>query len=424
MSLPRLLRGIGAGAMSYDEHRKLHGDLPSPSGRATGRDSSLLSELARSGLRGRGGGGFPLATKLQAVRHANRDAVVVVNGCEGEPMSFKDRVLLESLPHLVIDGATCCARALGAGDIVITVDESSDRARDVLRRALRERPASPRGAPRLRVAAVPSGYVSGQESSIVNFLNHGPAKPLYIPPRITERGVDRRPTLMSNAETLAHVALIVRHGAAWFRELGPSDEPGSALLTLSGAVKHPGVFEIEPGSSLSSLLIAAGGLTESARAFLLGGYSGTWVGADAAAGLGLSRTLLKPFHASLGSGIVTVLPERACPVAETTRVASWMAQESAGQCGPCANGLPAIAGALEDVSEGAGGAGALRDIRRWTDLVRGRGACAHPDGTARFVTSALGVFAEEFDDHARHGRCDACDRPVVLLTPRHLAAVR
>ena len=142
--------------------------------------------------------------------------------------------------------------------------------------ALRERPGSVPGAARLRVAAVPSGYVTGQESAVVNFLNGGgPAKPLAPTPRITERGVNRRPTLMANAETLAHAAMIVRHGADWFRQLGPDDEPGSALVTLSGAVRHPGVFEIEHGSSLRSLIQAAGGLTGPARAVLIGGYAGT-----------------------------------------------------------------------------------------------------------------------------------------------------
>jgi NADH:ubiquinone oxidoreductase subunit F (NADH-binding) len=229
---------------------------------------------------------------------------------------------------------------------------------------------------------------------------------------------------MSNAETLAHVAMIARRGADWFRRLGPDDEPGSALVTLNGAVRHPGVFEIALGSSLRALLDAAGGLTAPARAVLLGGYAGTWVDARAAMSLALSRSSLRSAHASLGAGVIVVLPESACPVAETTRVASWLAQESAGQCGPCSNGLAAIAGALGDMSEGRGGAAALGDIRRWTELVRGRGACAHPDGTAHFVTSALGVFAAEFDDHARHGLCDACPRPPVLVTPSYLAAVR
>jgi NADH:ubiquinone oxidoreductase subunit F (NADH-binding) len=173
MTLPRLLRGVGTLAMSYNEHRDLHGDLPSLSGRATGVDLPLLSELASSGLRGRGGAGFPLTTKLEAVRRARRGAVVVVNGCEGEPMSIKDRVLLESLPHLVIDGAICCARELATRDIVIAIDESSIEAHDAIRRALRERPDLRRGALRIRIAAVPSGYVTGQESAIVNFLGGG-----------------------------------------------------------------------------------------------------------------------------------------------------------------------------------------------------------------------------------------------------------
>ena len=424
MSLPRLLSGIGAVAMPFARHRELHGELPSFSGVGNGVASPLLSELTRAGLRGRGGGGFPLATKLSAVHAAKGDAVVVVNGCEGEPMSYKDRVLVESLPHLVLDGAICCARALGSQEIVVAVDESAREALDTIRAAIRERSDLGRGAMHFRVVALPSGYVTGQESAVVNYLGGGPAKPLAPTPRITERGVNRRPTLMANAETLAHAAMIVRHGADWFRQLGPDDEPGSALVTLGGAVRHPGVFEIEHGSSLRSLIQAAGGLTGPARAVLIGGYAGTWVEAGAAMPLELSRSSLAATHATIGAGVLIVLPESACPVAETTRVATWLAEENAGQCGPCSNGLPAIAGALREMSEGLGGTSALQDIRRWTELVRGRGACAHPDGTAHFVTSALGVFAAEFDDHARHGPCEACDRPAVLSTPSSLAAAR
>jgi NADH:ubiquinone oxidoreductase subunit F (NADH-binding) len=350
--------------------------------------------------------------------------VVVVNGAEGEPLSVKDRMLLETVPHLVLDGAICCARLLGADEIVIAIDESFSEAIQTTARALRERPEFGRRSSPPRVVPVPSGYITGQESAIVNFINSGRAKPTSAVPRITERGVARRPTLMSNAETLAHVALIARHGAKWFRQLGPSEQPGSVLVTLSGAVRHPGVYEAESGSRLGSLLDGAGGLTETVRAYLFGGYAGGWVDVRAAASLRISQKSLGAFHLSLGAGIVAAFPRSACPVAEVTRVAAWMADQKAEQCGPCVNGLNAIAGALADVSEGVGGPSALRDIRHWAGLVVGRGACAHPDGAARFVTSALNVFAGEFEDHALHGPCDACQHRPVLITPRLAGAGR
>jgi NADH:ubiquinone oxidoreductase subunit F (NADH-binding) len=424
MSLPRLLLGAGAGMMDHATHRRVHGDLPADARRSrNGRSAPLFAELAHAGLRGRGGGAFPLAVKLEAVLRAKGRPVVVVNGAEGEPMSVKDGMLLEALPHLVLDGAYCLGDMLGTGDIVIALDQSMGEAHATIRRAVRERPEAGRRGGQPRIVSVPAGYVTGHETAVVNFVNRGIARPVTQPPRISERGIGRRPTLMSNAETLAHVALIARHGAEWFRQLGPADEPGSALVTLSGAVRAPGVYEIEYGSRLDALVRAAGGVREPVRAFLLGGYAGTWIDAERAAQVRLSRGGLRPFRASLGAGIIVALPRSACPVAEVTRVAGWMADQSAGQCGPCVNGLGSIADALADVSEGRAGGGAFSDIVRWSELVIGRGACAHPDGASAFVTSALRVFTAEFEDHARHGPCDACASRPVLITPRERSVV-
>jgi NADH:ubiquinone oxidoreductase subunit F (NADH-binding) len=425
VSLPRLLLGVGGETMSYDRHVSVHAHRPSGSGRsAPGLPSPLVGELTRSGLRGRGGASFPLATKLDAVARSKGTPVVVVNGSEGEPMSVKDRMLLESLPHLVLDGAFCLAETLDTSDIVIAIDASFREASDAMRLALQERPDVGRRSLQPRIATIPSGYVTGQESAIVNFVNNGIPRPVTQPPRISERGIARRPTLMSNAETLAHVALIARHGADWFREIGPEDEPGSLLVTLSGGVHAPGVYEIEYGSLLGSLVDAADGLAEPVRAFLFGGYAGTWVDGKAATTLRLSRSALRPLRATLGSGIIVALPQSACPVAEVTRVAGYMSDQSASQCGPCINGLASIADTLVEVCEGHAGRDAFGDLRRWSELVMGRGACGHPDGAARFVTSALSVFAQEFEDHARHGLCEACERHPVLITPKQQAAVQ
>jgi NADH:ubiquinone oxidoreductase subunit F (NADH-binding) len=410
--------------MPYERHVGIHGQRPSGTERsATGLPSPLVGELTRSGLRGRGGGSFPLVTKLEAVARAKGRPVVVVNAAEGEPMSVKDRMLLESLPHLVLDGALCLAEALSTTDIVIAIDETFHEASESVRLALDERPDVGRRMAEPRIVTIPFGYVTGQESAIVNFVNNGSARPVTQPPRISDRGIARRPTLMSNAETLAHVALIARHGADWYRQIGSEDEPGSLLVTLSGGIRAPGVYEIEYGSHLGSLIDAADGLAEPARAFLFGGYAGSWVDGAAATTLRLSRSSLQPVRATLGSGIIVALPQSACPVAEVARVAGYMSDQSAAQCGPCVNGLGSIADTLVDLCEGRARRDAFGDLRRWSELVIGRGACGHPDGAARFVTSALGVFTTEFEDHARHGPCEACRRRPVLVTPKQPAAV-
>jgi NADH:ubiquinone oxidoreductase subunit F (NADH-binding) len=417
-SLPRLLAGVaGSAPVTHDHHVAIHGPLPALTRRGHDSALALLNELERSGLRGRGGAGFPTATKVMAVAAARGRAIVVANGCEGEPFSAKDRLLLERVPHLVIDGALLAAYAVDANEVFIAVDEYATRAVRATDHALRERPDLNRGAPRARVITVPSGYVSGQEAALINFLGGGPAKPTITAAPIFERGLKGRPTLVNNVETLAQIALIARQGAKWFRSLGADEGPGSTLVTLSGAVRHPGVFEIETGGSIHSLLEAAGGATGELLAFLLGGYAGAWIPAEPGYGLRLNSADLRPFGASLGAGAIFALPSSACPVSEIAFAARWLAGQSAGQCGPCVNGLDAIANGLAQVRAGAAAEGALARSRRWAQLASGRRACAHPDGVARFIESATEVFAAELADHARHGPCRRCAQRPLLPTP-------
>jgi NADH:ubiquinone oxidoreductase subunit F (NADH-binding) len=411
-TLPRLLFGSPPdGQMSLNEHLGVHGPPPRP-GRSA--PSGLIDLVARSGLRGRGGAGFPTARKLEAVRAGRRSAVVVANGCEGEPASAKDRLLLSAVPHLVIDGAILCAGAVGAREVVVAVTDRHARA--AVERALAERGGTDRVA--IRVVQVPDGFVSGEETALLQFLGGGPAKPTFVPPRPFERGLDRRPTLVQNVETLAHVALIARHGPDWFRSIGGPEDPGSALVTLSGAVTAPGVYEIPSDAGLSALLDAAGGPTGPPRAVLIGGYFGSWVDARAIGeGLRLDAASLRRFGAQRGAGVVAVLGDSACGPAETARVLSYLAGQSAGQCGPCVNGLPAIAGMVGQLVAGTAPPNAGEHLRRWGSVLPGRGACHLPDGVVRFAASALSVFAAEFADHHRHGPCRACAARSLVLPP-------
>ena len=412
-ALPRILAGIpDHGAMDLDSHTAVHGPLPPDHKRRRRVESPLIGRIERARLGGRGGAGFPTATKLRAVWSARPPArgraIVVVNAAEGEPASLKDRTLCESLPHLVLDGGELAAQAVGADELIVCVCESASASIRAISAAIAERDRPGGARARARLVAVPSHYVAGQESALVNHLNGGPAKPTFTPPMIFEQGVRRRPTLVNNAETLAHIALIARHGSDWFRQLGTPAQPGSALITLSGPVAHPGVYEIEHGASLSSLIEAAGGTTAGVRGALLGGYAGSWIGKELMHGLALSNEHLAAHGASLGAGVVLLLSEDACPVAETARVARWLASESTGQCGPCVNGLDALAHTVEEIASGMAASRATQRIARLSSLVRRRGACGHPDGAVNFILSAFETFAPDFQDHARHGRCEAC----------------
>jgi NADH:ubiquinone oxidoreductase subunit F (NADH-binding) len=365
------------------------------------------------------------------VAGARGRAIVVVNGAEREPASLKDRTLMEMLPHLVLDGAILAARAVDGDEVIVCVSESARGSAQSMALAIGERERSPESMgderpPRLRLATVPAQFVAGEESALVNHLDGGPAKPTFTPPRPFERGVRRRPTLINNTETLAHVALIARHGAPWFRQLGTAAQSGSALVTLSGPVANPGVYEIEHGASLTSLIAAAGGTRARIRGALIGGYAGSWIGAERLHGVALSNEHLAPHGASLGAGVVVLLSEEACPVAETARVTRWLTRESAGQCGPCVHGLDSLATTIDDIALGTAPRRANLRIDRLASLVSRRGACGHPDGAVNFILSALECFAADFAEHARHGRCEACMRPpeLPLPAPARLATSR
>jgi len=394
-------------------HLAVQGQLPDLAATAPAQSIEVVD---RAGLRGRGGASFPASRKFGAVASRPGSKIVVANGTEGEPASKKDRVLLRELPHLVLDGAAIAAHAVGAGHAIIAVPEGHERTAQSLELALRERgEARRRVEPRFALVDVPERYLSGQESALVNLVSGGPGKPSFGT-RPFEHGVRHRPTLVQNVETLAHLALIARHGASWFRQLGTATDPGSTLVTLSGAISAPGVYEIEHGSPLTDLLDDAG-VTEDLTAVLVGGYFGSWLSATH-----IPRLLLSPRHlaehgASLGAGVIVALGSSACPVAETARIADYFAAQGAGQCAPCVNGLGAIADTVQQIATGTAARSARRDLDRWTSELPGRGACRHPDGAARFLASALRVFADDFRDHARRGRCERCSNAAVLPSP-------
>lgn len=397
--LPRLLTGLGAPGttMSLVEHETIHGPLPGISG------PELIEMVGRSGLRGRGGADFPTATKLQSVAKRRGGATLVVNGSETEPASFKDRLLLAQLPQLVLDGAVLAARAIGAREAIVKIGDGTPAVMRALEDAVAGRPGD---RVLFGIVAGPGGYVTGEETAVLNYLARGVPKPTFVPPRPYERGLRGRPTLVQNPETLCQLALIARFGSDWFRELGSNADPGSALVTISGAVMTPGVYEVAFGTPMTDLLAAAGGPSEPLQALLVGGYFGTWVKSSRALGLRLSREDLRSVGCALGSGVLIVLGESSCGLHESARVIDYLADQSAGQCGPCVHGLAAIADSVCALADGVAHPGELDRLLRWTTEIRGRGACHHPNGAARFVESALSVFADEVDLHRRQ-RCAA-----------------
>jgi NADH:ubiquinone oxidoreductase subunit F (NADH-binding) len=250
-------------------------------------------------------------------------------------------------------------------------------------------------------------FVSGQSSAVVAAINGARPVPTTAPPSVHARGVGGRPTLVQNVETLAQLALLARYGPDWFRGLGTRDEPGTRLVTVSGVVRSPGVYEVAGGSPLASVLDLAGGLSMPAQALLVGGYHGGWVPWNTAtANLPHSRTALAGYGADPGAGVVVALSAAQCGLRAGAEIAAYLAGQSAGQCGPCVNGLPAVAEHLARLAAGRAEPSAVRELHRVVGLVEGRGACHHPDGTARLVRSTLATFAAEVELH-QAGRCSA-----------------
>jgi len=376
------------------------------------RGAALIAEIDASGLAGRGGASFPSAIKLKSVAGGRRRPVVLANGAEGEPTSGKDRALLRTLPHLVLDGAVLAADAVGARNVVLALPGSARAERAAVDAALDERKRHGLDLHvAIRLAQVPARFVTGEETALVRYLNGGPAEPTFTPPRPFERGIGGAPTLVNNVETLAHFALVARFGGDWFRELGTHAEPGSALTTLSGAVQRPGVYEVALGMRFADVVDEAGGLTHDVSAFLIGGYFGSWLRADDALALRFLDADLRRHGASLGARAVIALPNETCAVGEVARVAQYLANESAGQCGPCVRGLDAVATAMARLASGE--ADERPQLKRWVSMIRGRGACRHPDGAIAFVASALDAFAAEVDLHLRYGRCSSTTRGVL-----------
>jgi NADH:ubiquinone oxidoreductase subunit F (NADH-binding) len=332
---------------------------------------------------------------MAAVAGRRGPAVLVANGTEGEPLSDKDRALMIGNPHLVLDGMAAAGAAVGASRLILAVEHNRADTVASIRRALTERG----DGSTVELVLTPSRYVVGQETALVRWIDAGDARPTFGG-RPYERGLDGRPTLVDNVETLAHIGLIARFGAEWFRALGPPDEPGSTLVTVSGGVHRPGVYEVPIGYPLADLLHHVE--AEPAAALLVGGYYGSWIGADQVGTARLSSSGLAALGAAPGSGVVVAVPADACALVEVASVAAWYAAHSAGQCGPCRFGLADIARALRGLADGDPAAEAA--ARRWTAMVKGRGACRFPDGAARFVESALDVLQAEVVDH-RSGRC-------------------
>jgi len=393
--LPRLLPP-DPGPQHLEAHLARHGYAPHVT-------SEFIRTVEASGLTGRGGAAFPVHRKLAVVAgQRGASKLVVANAAESEPASHKDKTLLQQSPHLVLDGLQLAAGAVGASQVCLYLHHPSK----AVETAIAERKAAGTDQHEILISLAPARFLAGQETALVNRIQGGPALPTYGFPRVAERGI-----LVQNAETLAHLALIARYGPGWFRAVGTENEPGTMLTTIHNPGSRPQVTELPIGVPLRAIVDAA-----STAAVLIGGYHGTWLPVTQLGGLTLDNLTLSRHGAALGAGVIAALPHGSCGLREAARVVRYLAAESAGQCGPCLNGLPRMAVAMAELAGRRPRQQTVDDITRWAAAVSGRGACHHPDGTVRFVGSALTTFAAELAHHANN-ECTATASQPFLPVP-------
>jgi NADH:ubiquinone oxidoreductase subunit F (NADH-binding) len=388
---PALLGGLGD-PPGLTAHRGRYGPLR----RTTAAD--VLDAAEAVALRGRGGAAFPFAVKLRTVLdQTRRRPVVVVNLSEGEPLSAKDHALAVVSPHLVLDGALGVARAIGTHIVHVVLPGERPGVLRSVRAALAERDDTSR----VRCHVASPRFVAGQEWAVLELVSGRENLPVTAWRPAAVAGVRGRPTLLSNAETWAQLGFLLQRGVAEYRRRGTVDEPGTTLLTVTAPGRPRVVRETAYGVPFTAIVPE---LASAAHAdfVLLGGFHGSWVRRDVLAREPVSVDGLRRAGAALGAGVVHLPPAGHCPVARTAEIVAHLAAESAGSCGPCRFGLPALAAATGRL---AASGTEQADVERLAGTVTRRGACAHPDGTARLVRSLLAVAGDEVAAHARGSCC-------------------
>lgn len=397
---PRLLRTANH-PESYVAYRDSGGYRPLADA------GSLLEEISTAAVVGRGGAAFPMAVKLTTVRKASlqgRDTVLVANGEEGEPASVKDRWLLRHRPHLVLDGLRLAALIIGARHAHVYVSDMA--AAESIRVALGEVGPDGLDGVTVSVCTVDAGYVAGEETAAVRAINGGPAKPTDKPPRPFEEGVGGLPTVVSNVETLSNLPYVQHHGAVGYREVGTEGSAGTFLATLTGGGRPPGLYEVPFGVPAAELIALHGISTERVRGALMGGYFAGLLD-HRILDITMDHESLRAAGSGLGCGAVSVLTDE-CPVAVGASVLAYYDRENADQCGSCFNGTAAMAAAAGALRDSSADTDDVARLTRWSEVLRGRGACATLDAACNIAASMLTMFP---DDIARHldRQCPDCD---------------
>lgn len=377
----------------------------------------VMQEIAESGLRGRGGAGFPTGKKWAFTAAAPETPhYVVLNGGEDEPGSKKDRLLMENLPHLVLEGVILAAYAVKASKAYLYVNADYKEAIQSMLDAVAEAQQAGRCGQRILdsdfslevlLTPAPHDYVAGEDTAALEVIEKKKPLPRQKPPFPATAGLFGKPTAVNNVETLANVPPIVARGAKWYRGLGTPESPGTMIFSLGDEVNRPGVYELPFGTPMRYLIEECGGGTREGKkikAVLPGGPSSAWLPADQI-DVALDHNSVRAAGSSIGCGVVRIITEGSCIVEEVLRIAEFFAAESCGQCPACRMETNMLVTLLKKVQQGQGSAPLLEQFGKVIAFNKGKGFCNLINMPGPPIESALKLFPADFESHLANGSC-------------------
>jgi NADH-quinone oxidoreductase subunit F len=412
-----LTKDIAQGPQTLDEYRA-EGGFQALDRALAGPPQDVLDAVTESHLRGRGGAGFPTGQKwgFTAVEQET-PKYVVANGGEDEPGSQKDRVVMENVPHKLIEGTLLAAYAIGASEVILYVNSEYHRAHEQLEKAIEDVTAAGYIGPSgkmdvtIRIHPAPQEYVAGEDTAALEVIEGKKALPRVKPPFPVTKGLFGKPTIVNNIETFAYVPAIVRNGPDWFKSQGTEDNPGTMLFTLPANVTKPGVVELPIGTPLRALIEEYGGGLASGKgikAVLPGGPSSGFLRGDDL-DVAMDRKPLMERGSALGCGVLRIIEDGECIVEVADDIAQFFAREQCNQCPACNMETNQLAKITSQVRAGAGNPALLAQIPRIGDFAKGKGQCSLISMPVPPLTSAIRLFADDFNYHIEHHTCPATD---------------
>lgn len=411
-------KGVVEGQETLDAYRARGGYQALPKAVKTPPEE-IIESISQAGLRGRGGAGFPTGKKWALTRECpEQPHYFVMNGGEDEPGSKKDRVLMEYLPHLVLEGVIIAAYAVGANKVFLYINARYDAAIQSMNHALAEAKTAGYCGENIlgsgfslviEIVPAPHNYVAGEDTAVLEVIEGKSPLPRQKPPFPVTVGLFGKPTSVNNVESVANVAPIILHGPEWYRRFGTPDSPGTMIFSLGDDVKRPGIYELPYGTSLRHLIETCGGGTRDGKkikAIMPAAPSSAYLTADQIDTL-LEPNAMRQAGSALGCGVVRVISEGTCMVEEVLKVSEFFTAESCGQCPACRMETNTLTALLKKLQQGQGGEAILEQFGKILAFNKGKGFCNLIAMPGPPIESAIKLFRSDFDAHLKTGRCPA-----------------